>query len=299
MSVDITVFIHKDKLPTLKSLKHAINELDNKLSIDEEFSINDHEGFVPCSYNGEECGFEYWIEEVDDELLDEWEIRKEEISGRNMYLTFATRSGFTDLISSALTSSVFCKLSDGLSFDDDEELTINSSNCIEYGQNIVADAKRMIEEDKIRDELISSLNSDEKKQSFFQSSLKKLANSDIQDVRAIFGFPHLALVLQDNIVISSKNWEYKQDETIITSKGLPEDNDDEYNRLLQVVGESIDKRKIIDVSDNKSNELILDLDGNTSFKVINVKGSFGIEENWKLITSGIEFYFKDKKLICD
>lgn len=299
MSVDITVFVHKEKLPTLETLKNAINELDNQLNIDEEFSINDHEGFVPCSYNGEECGFEYWIEEVDDELLDEWEITKEEISDRNMYLTFATRSGFTDLISSALISSAFCKISDGLSFDDDEELTINSSNCIEYGQNIVADAKRMIEEDKIRDELISSLNSDEKKQNFFQSSLKKLIDSDIKDVRAMFGFPHLALVLQDNIVISSKNWEYKQDETIITSKTLPEDNDDEYNRLLQVVGESIDKRKIINISNNKNNELTLELDSNTSFKVVNVKGSFGIEENWKLIINGIDFYFKDNKLMCD
>jgi len=298
MSVDITVFIHKDKLPTLQSLKNAINELDNKLKIEEDFSITEHEGFVPCSYNGDECGFEYWIEEVDDELLEEWEINKEEICGRNRCLTFSTRSGFTDLISSALVSTAFCKISDGLAFDDNEELTINSSNCIEYGQSIVTDAKKMIEEDKIRDELINALDSDEKKQNFFQSSLKKLINSDIHDVRAVLGFPHLALVLEDNIVISSKNWEYIEDGTTITSKTLPEDNDDEYNRLLQVVGESIDKRTIIDIN-NKNNELTLALDGNISFKVINAKGSFGSEENWRFIINGLSFYFKDNKLVCD
>jgi len=298
MSVDISVFAYKEKLPSFESFQHSISKVDDKLSVDEEFSILEHEGFVPCTYDGKECGFEYWIDDVNEELLEDWELSAEELSGRDICITFTTRSDYTDLISSALSSSMLCHIADGLTFDDEEELTINAHNCIDFGHNIVTDAKGLIAEEKAREEFLQLLDTDEKKMQCFTEMLGLISEAKVEDVRAFYGYPLLGLVFDNNIVLMAKEWEFLDKDNSIASKTLPETDVERYNQLLEFVGESLEKNSVKTIAKNDADELIVVFANDIVFKALNTKKMFGIDEMWKLKSNGVEFFYEDKKLKC-
>jgi hypothetical protein len=63
MSVEIWVFLPAGNLPTREEWQTAIDTLGHQM-VFEEFSINDHYGFVPVQLNGNDAGFEYRIEAI-------------------------------------------------------------------------------------------------------------------------------------------------------------------------------------------------------------------------------------------
>lgn len=74
--------------------------------------------------------------EVDDEDLESWGIEKEQLEGRSHMVELAFRSEL-EVTASALCAAYFCKICDGITFDDDDELTVNSSNCDEWLNNYI------------------------------------------------------------------------------------------------------------------------------------------------------------------
>lgn len=140
MSDSMIVFVRSGKLPNVNGLRSAVSELGLTLeSWDEEGidKLEDIEGFWPGEIKGEEAGFEFYAGEVDDEDLEDWEVDKDSLEGRDFMVDLAFSTEL-DVKASAITAAILCKMCDGLTFDDDEELTINAGNCMDWANNILS-----------------------------------------------------------------------------------------------------------------------------------------------------------------
>ena len=136
MSDSIIIFIRSNNIPEIDLLREALKNDGLELESWDESSIKDIEGFWPGRYKGKEAGFEFMLDEVDDEDLDDWGIEKEQLDGRDFMLDLAFYTEL-DVVASALCAAYFCKTCDGITFDDDEELTINAQNCDEWLVNYI------------------------------------------------------------------------------------------------------------------------------------------------------------------
>ncbi|MEI4550390.1 hypothetical protein [Pseudoalteromonas spongiae] len=137
MSDSMIVFIRSSKIPSIDELRREVASEGLELESWDEESLQDIEGFWPGTIKGQEAGFEFMLDEIDDEDLEDWGVDKDQLDGRDYMvdLTFRTEM---DLAASAICASFFCKTCDGLTFDDDEELTINSSNCSQWASTMLS-----------------------------------------------------------------------------------------------------------------------------------------------------------------
>lgn len=138
MSVDIFVILKKEKMPAPKRWAQAIAEAEFDLQIDTDFDVEEFTGFLPCIYKGEETGFEYFFEELEDDFLDE--DATPQLKGRDYLVTFSTHSDLTELIASTIASAVLCSMSGGIILNDEDGLPfIKSQDAIAYGKKAEAE----------------------------------------------------------------------------------------------------------------------------------------------------------------
>lgn len=136
MSDSLTVFIRSDHLPTIDELRNAMKNYGLELETWEVDSLQDIVGYWPGVYKNEEAGFEFILEKLDDDDLESLDVGTEELEGRDFVLDLAFRTEL-DLTASALCAVYFCKKCDGITFDDNEELTVNSTNCDDWLNNYI------------------------------------------------------------------------------------------------------------------------------------------------------------------
>lgn len=113
MSVELCVFLRETDLPTQEQWQQAILNAGNDLVFD-SFSTREHVGFLPIQLAGEECGFEYSFDVVDQ---DEAEEVLAVIGDRTHVVTFRWQSSMLDLRAAEIAASALTELSNGIFFD--------------------------------------------------------------------------------------------------------------------------------------------------------------------------------------
>lgn len=140
LSVESNVFVERDKMPDANQIQRALKASDFDLVIDTEFDVFGMVGFVPCTYQGEECGFEYSFEDTDlDELVDDGYLDQEEratLCSMASLVTLSTRSGFRDGLSATLVCAVVCALAEGMWADGGEPPFISATEAIAVAKKI-------------------------------------------------------------------------------------------------------------------------------------------------------------------
>lgn len=139
MSDSMIIFTRGNNLPNIEQLRQTLKSKGLELEswADEGFlTLEEIEGFWPGIYKGEEAGFEFFISEVDDEDLDNWDVDKLTLEGRDYCIELAFYDEL-DIVAAALCAVELCLQCDGITFDDEEELTINKSNCEAWARNLV------------------------------------------------------------------------------------------------------------------------------------------------------------------
>jgi hypothetical protein len=143
MSVDLMVFLKRDKLPTRKSWQQAIDSEGLDLKLDDIDTIS-HTGFWPAKLNGKECGFEYIFDEAEPMNRDEplsapsrgWWARlfgtvespaqeepdeTDQLQGvmgdRDFAATFTIHASNDELQAASIAAAVLAKTTDGVFFD--------------------------------------------------------------------------------------------------------------------------------------------------------------------------------------
>jgi hypothetical protein len=113
MSVQLSVYLGDDRVPTFENWQSAVRDAGHDLIID-EFSPRDHLGFVPMRLNGQECGFEYFFSEV---VAEEIEDIAATVGDRDRLAEFVWHSSEHDGRAAEIAAAVLASISDGIFFD--------------------------------------------------------------------------------------------------------------------------------------------------------------------------------------
>lgn len=131
MSVDLTVYMAREAMPTPAVWAQAIVDSGFSAELDADFDVDTFSGFLPCRYAGADAGFEYSsgpIEFVDDlELPDEFDFS----------VTFATHSSMRELASSVVCAAVLCTLSRGILVDPQADVAVPSDDAITWARELL------------------------------------------------------------------------------------------------------------------------------------------------------------------
>lgn len=113
MSIETRVIFERARLPTAAEWADAIVQAGYPLELDREFDPATFSGFLPCVYQGDESGFEYFFGEAADALPGD----PSALAERNAAAFFITHSDVTDLATATIAASVLAALTDGVLFD--------------------------------------------------------------------------------------------------------------------------------------------------------------------------------------
>jgi hypothetical protein len=113
MSVHVCVFLRESELPTQEQWQRAVREAGHDLVFD-SFSPREHTGFLPMQLAGEECGFEYSLNAID---KDEVEEVLAIVGDRTHIAEFTSHSSMQDLRAAEIAASALTKIANGIFYD--------------------------------------------------------------------------------------------------------------------------------------------------------------------------------------
>jgi len=148
MSVENNIFMVRDKLPSPQEWIDAIKSNGFEMEMDTNFDVVEHEGFLPCKYQGMDAGFEYWTEEVDiDEFLEDEMLTQEEakhLGNRYFMVTLTTHSDFREYMTSMIAAAVLCELSDGMLAEGGEPPFISADKALTWAKDCEPEIQKQL-----------------------------------------------------------------------------------------------------------------------------------------------------------
>jgi hypothetical protein len=139
MSVAIAVYFDSRKLVSAHEWNKAIKDFGFEMELDTDFDAESHSGFLPCKYQGDESGFEYYYTQELDGIED---IESDIVGARNAATEFITHSDLKELATSVIAASVLCKLTDGVLFDDGNWVV--AEQAIDWGKEQIGEIQQHI-----------------------------------------------------------------------------------------------------------------------------------------------------------
>ena len=135
-------FLKKENVPGREAWQKAIDELSFsiRLEIDPELQAFDHEGFLPCKFDGgdDEVGFELYYEPAEDVLDGDDDPLKELVdAGNNYCISLCWRGSMKDCATVMIASCALVKLSGAVvSYKGEGPYTLD--NLIEETTKVIA-----------------------------------------------------------------------------------------------------------------------------------------------------------------
>jgi hypothetical protein len=128
MSVDLTVYLQRESMPTPEDWAEAIDELGFPAELDPEFDVDAFSGFLPCTFEDEDAGFEYEsgpIEFVDDlELPSEFDFQ----------VTLSTHSELRELSAAVVCAAVLCTIARGVLVDLQGDIRVTAEDAVSWAR---------------------------------------------------------------------------------------------------------------------------------------------------------------------
>lgn len=133
MSVDLTVYLARAKMPTPVRWAKAIHEAGFPADLDADFDVDTFSGFLPCTYDGKPGGFEYYAGQItDDDRADLSPPAEYDFS-----VTFATHSSMRELATSVIAAAVLCSLTGGQLSDPQAGEEVAASQALSWAREML------------------------------------------------------------------------------------------------------------------------------------------------------------------
>lgn len=121
MSIGINVFLSRDTLPEAGEWQEQIRSLGFSLMIDTDFALQQFSGFLPCRLNGEQVGFEYSCDPLEDTMFDpEDPDVAARLGGRETCVGFSASTAGGDIAAAVIASACLAKMCGGVLWAIDE-----------------------------------------------------------------------------------------------------------------------------------------------------------------------------------
>lgn len=116
LKMDINVFIKDSEMPCLEKWQEELDKLNEEIKLNEEFSVKEDNGYIPCTIKGKEAGFEFYYDLFEDTMFDPEDDPdlKKKLDGRDRCVGFSIPGEKESIILGAYASAVLCKITNGL-----------------------------------------------------------------------------------------------------------------------------------------------------------------------------------------
>jgi hypothetical protein len=133
MSVDLTVYLARANMPTPDRWARAIHEAGFPAELDADFDVDEHTGFLPCTYDGKPGGFEYYASKLEDEEHRDLGLP----AGYDFSVTFATHSDMRGLATSIVAAAVLCQITSGRLSDQQAGEDVEASRVLSWAREML------------------------------------------------------------------------------------------------------------------------------------------------------------------
>jgi hypothetical protein len=134
MSVDLMVYLPRARMPAPATWASAIGEAGFETTeLDAHFDVDEHSGFLPCTLDGVESGFEYTSGPI--ESIDGLELQET----FDFSVTFTTHSDLRELACSAIAAAVLCSITNGVLVDPQADERVESDEAIAWAREMLAE----------------------------------------------------------------------------------------------------------------------------------------------------------------
>lgn len=136
MSADLSIFIKSNELPSKEEWERAIESFGFSLKFSDEFNPVDLQGFLPCKFEGEDSGFEYFCDQIEDTVFDV--DSSPEIAGKDLCIGFSSSFEQKDLSSAVIAAATLAKITGGVvwimeGFDTESDPIEMAKQIVEHG----------------------------------------------------------------------------------------------------------------------------------------------------------------------
>lgn len=108
------------------------------MTMDTDFAIESHSGFLPCTYAGAPAGFEYFFSTVAEMELEPGNVTAA-IGDRDVGISLVTHASMRELATAVIAAAVLCTIADGVVQDEE-------SGEITDAEAALADARAILSE---------------------------------------------------------------------------------------------------------------------------------------------------------
>jgi hypothetical protein len=129
MSLEVYVLLKRSRLPSLASWQAGLDGSGLGVKIGGKFNPVEDSGFVPCTYNDSETGFEFFLGSRDD-LIESYPEMKLKTEAFDTSATFVWSGDLSECASALSSAAILTQLSDGLMYDPQEDQVFGGSEAV-------------------------------------------------------------------------------------------------------------------------------------------------------------------------
>ncbi len=139
MSLELSVLLPSDRLPSVHEWQAAIDSLPFPLQLDPELDIRENVGFVPCKLAGEESGFELYLDQASD-LVGSYPHIEAAVAGRDVAVSFRWGGDMSECACVVAAAAALVKGFGGLAYDPQDDEFYDGDRLLSEARTIVGDA---------------------------------------------------------------------------------------------------------------------------------------------------------------
>src|SRR5262245_40217520 len=105
MSISRTVYVRRSNMLTPKAWAEAIRAAGFPMELDTDFDVERHSGFLPCRYDGQDSGFEYYFSTLAEMRAEDGAdeaCATPEVGDRDVGIAFVTHSSIRELVTAVV-----------------------------------------------------------------------------------------------------------------------------------------------------------------------------------------------------
>ena len=125
MSIELTVRVPVDGLPTPQQWQAAISDHGFKLVLDTDLDMQDFSGYLPCEIDRVSSGFEYY-----------WGRRDHLSESQESVVTLVTHSDLLEFLCAAIAAAVLASVSEGILEDPQQGQSWGGEQAVDWARQV-------------------------------------------------------------------------------------------------------------------------------------------------------------------
>lgn len=134
MSMELHVLLSKSRLPDVQKWQSAIDALGFDVKLDPSLNVESVTGFLPVKLKGQDSGFEFDVCPAPDITESYTELSKE-FGNAEIAANFRWGGDLNEMACALVASAALARLSDGIWFDPQEGVCLDSTEAIKQAES--------------------------------------------------------------------------------------------------------------------------------------------------------------------